>query len=146
TDAAGEGFVLKLLFHRSGFDFVNAFRRLDEGTRGKETGQFIAREKSAIERRDARNAGIAGMAKDRVNDFLGVTALTENLRAFVGMLFRRVMLGIWPALVIKIVKQAGEAPGVFVAAELSGIGANAGFDGESMFEKAFALRVFAEKI
>src|SRR4029077_5955844 len=75
TDAAGEGFVLKLLFHRSGFDFVNAFRRLDEGTRGKETGQFIAREKSAIERRDARNAGIAGMAKDRVNDFLGVTAL-----------------------------------------------------------------------
>ena len=86
------------------------------------------------------------MAKNCVNDFLGVTALTENLRAFVGMLFRRVMLGVWPALIIEIVKQAGEAPGVFVAAELSSVGANAGFDGESMFAKALALCVFAEKI
>jgi hypothetical protein len=42
------------------------------------------------------------------------------------------------------VKQAGKAPSVFVATELSGVGANAGFDGEGMFSQAFALGVFAE--
>ena len=64
-----------------------------------------------------------------MNDFFGVAALAENLRAFVGVLFRWVMFGIGPALVVEIVEQAGQAPGVLVAAELSGVGANAGFDG-----------------
>jgi len=86
------------------------------------------------------------MAEDRVNDFFGVAALAENLRAFVGVLFRRVMFGIGPAFVVEIVKQARQAPGAFVATELLGVSANAGFNGQGMFSQAFALCVFAEQI
>jgi hypothetical protein len=63
-----------------------------------------------------------------VNDFLGIAALAENLRALVGVLLCCVMLGIGPALVVEIVEQAGQAPGVLVASELLGVGANAGLD------------------
>jgi hypothetical protein len=56
------------------------------------------------------------------------------------------MLGVGPALVVEIVKEASEGPGVLVAAKLACVGAYARFDGERVFAKAFALRVFAEKI
>jgi hypothetical protein len=81
-----------------------------------------------------------------VNHFLGIATFAKNFRTFVGVLFSRVVGGIGPALVIEIVEKAGESPEIFVGFELSGIGAGAGFHGESVFSKAFALRVFAEKV
>jgi len=78
--------------------------------------------------------------------FFGIAALAENLRTFVRMFFCGLMLRVGPALIVEIVEKTGEAPAVFVAAELAGVGANAGFDGQGMFSEAFALCVFAEEI
>jgi hypothetical protein len=43
-------------------------------------------------------------------------------------------------------EQAGEGPKIFVSAKFPGVGARAGFHGESVFAKAFALGVFAEQV
>ena len=144
--AAGEGLVFEFFFHRGGFDFVDAFRGFDQGAGGQKARELIAGEEGVVERRNARGAGIVCVTENGVNDLLGVAALAENLRAFVGMLLRRVVIGVRPALVIKIVEQGGEAPGIFVAAEFSRVGADAGFDCEGVFAQAFSLRVFAEKM
>src|SRR6202041_3051731 len=146
TNAACERFVFQLFLYGCGFHLVDAFGRFDERASGEEAGELVASKEGVIERRDARHAGIAGVAEDCVNDLFGVATLAEDRRAFVGVLFRRVMFGVGPALVIEIVEETGKAPSVFVATELSGVGANAGFDGEGMFSQAFALGVFAEQI
>jgi hypothetical protein len=44
------------------------------------------------------------------------------------------------------VKQACEAPGVLVFAELAGVGADAGFNGEHMLAKALGLSVLTEEM
>ena len=79
-----------------------------------------------------------------MNDFFGVAALAKDLRAFVRMFFRGVMFGVGPTLVIEIVEEAGEAPGVFVATELLGVGANAGFDGQGVLSR-LSLCVYSQR-
>jgi hypothetical protein len=83
------------------------------------------------------------VAKDCVNHFFRVSAFAENFRAFVGMFLRGMMGGVGPAFVVEIVEQACEGPEIFVSAEFSRVRAGAGFQGESVFTQAFALRVFA---
>src|SRR6201987_2146378 len=69
TDAASERFVFQFFLHGRCFHLVDAFRRFDERTGGEKAGEFVAGEEGAIERRDAWDAGIAGVTEDRVNDF-----------------------------------------------------------------------------
>src|ERR1700693_1213955 len=62
------------------------------------------------------------------------------------MLLGGVMCRIGPALVVEIVEQPGERPGIFVAAKFSGVGADAGLDSQRVFAKTFALGVLAQQI
>src|ERR1700722_13019364 len=71
TDAAGERFVFQLFLHGRGFHFVDAFGRFDERASGEEAGELVAGEEGVIEWRNARHAGIAGVAENCVNDFFG---------------------------------------------------------------------------
>lgn len=116
TDAARERFIFELFLHGRGFHLVDALGGFDERASGEEAGELVAGKEGVVERRNACHAGVAGVAEDCVNDFFGVSALAENLRAFKGVLFRRVMFRVGPAFVVEIVKQAGQAPGVFIAA------------------------------
>ena len=144
TDSARERFIFQFFLHGCGFHLVDAFGGFDEGAGGEEAGEFVAGKEGVIEGRDARHAGVAGVAEDRVNDFFGVAALAENLRAFVGVLFRRVMFGIEPAFVVEIVKQSRQAPSAFVTAELLGVSPNAGFDGKACFRR-LSLWVYSQR-
>ncbi len=59
------------------------------------------------------------------------------------MLAVRRMLGVGPALVIEVVEERGEAPGIFISALLPGVGPHASFDGQHVFSEAFGLGEFA---
>jgi len=52
---------------------------------------------------------------------------------------------VWPAFVIEIVQESGEAPEILVRAGIPSIGEHAGFNGQSVFAQAFVLRVFTQK-
>ena len=60
------------------------------------------------------------------------------------MAFGGVMLLIGPALVIEIVQERGEAPEIFIGGGFAGVGAHAGFYGESVLAQILIGGVFAE--
>ena len=94
----------------------------------------------------ARNARVVGVREDGANDFFRVSALAENLGALGGMSLIGKMLLIRPAFVVEVVKESGNTPDIFIGAMFARIGADAGFNGEHVFAKAFRLSEFAKKI
>ena len=123
---------------------MNAFRRLDQRAGGEETSKLIASKKRAIERRDARDAGVGGVAENRMNDLFRIAALAQDGGTLARMFFRRMVFDVGPALVIEIVQQSCKSPCFFIRGIPVGVGAHAGFDGQRVFPQAFAPRVFAE--
>ena len=146
TDASGEGFVFHAFFYRADFEIEDAFGRTDVGAGGEKAGKLVAREQRVLQRSLARNAGIFRVGKNGADELFAVAVLAEDFGAFGGMLTVRRVIVVGPALVVEVVEEGGEAPEIFVGAVFSGVGANAGFDGEGMFLQAFALGVFAEQI
>jgi len=78
ADTAGERFVLQFFLHRSGFHFMDAFRRLDERAGGQETGELVAGEKSLIELRDAGYPGLIRVTENGGDDLFGIAALAKD--------------------------------------------------------------------
>ena len=74
------------------------------------------------------------MRHDGFADLFGPAALGEDFVAAVGMVFQR-----GPAVVVEIVDEADDRPFFFVLAELAGVGAHAGLDGERVFTQIFRL-------
>ena len=145
-DAPGECFVFHTFFHGAGFEIEDAFRGANQGAGDKEAGEFVTSEERVFQRRLAGNVAVVRVGEDGAGDFLGVPALSEDFGAFGRMLAVGGVVGVGPALVIEVVEERGEAPGVFVGAVLTGIGANAGFDGEHVLAEAFGLGEFADDV
>src|SRR5258707_14594072 len=81
------------------------------------------------------------MAHDGPAHRLGITLRGEDLVAAVGVILR-----VGPALVVKVVNQAGEAPELLVLAPLAGVVTHRGFDGEAVLAEPLLFRVLAEEI
>ena len=146
VDAAGEGFVFHAFFDRADLEVENAFRRPDIGTSGEEAGEFVAGKEGVLELGLAGNVAVIGVGEDGADRFFTVPVLPEDFGAFGGVFAVGGMVVVGPALVVEVVKQGSEAPGALVFAELAGIGADAGFDGEHVLAKAFGLCVLTEEI
>src|SRR5579863_1827672 len=86
------------------------------------------------------------MRENGVNGLFGIAPLAEDLRSFIGVLARRAVIGVRPALVVKIVEQRRHSPQFLVPAEFAGVGANAGLDGQRMLAQALALGVFTQQL
>src|SRR5271154_4829616 len=65
THAARERFVFQLLLYGCCFHLVDTFRGFDERAGCEEAREFVTGEEGTIERRNARDAGIARVSKDR---------------------------------------------------------------------------------
>ena len=76
---------------------------------GDEAGEFVAGEESLFHGRVAGHAGVFGVRHDGAADFVGVSALFQDLVALV-----RMVLEAGPAFVIEVVNQSDDAPEVFV--------------------------------
>ena len=87
VDAAGEGLVLELLPDAGDFDIVDGFAGLDERAGGEEAGELVAGEERLVQMRDARRAGVLGVAEDGVANLRRPAALFEDADADPGMLF-----------------------------------------------------------
>jgi hypothetical protein len=144
-DAAGEGFVFHAFFYGTGFEIEDGFGGADKGAGDEEAGEFVAGEEGVFEGSLARRVAIAGMGEDGADDFFGVAVFAEDLGAFGGVLAVGGVVGVGPALVVEVMENGGEAPGIFVGAVFAGIGAHAGFDGEHVFAEGFGLGEFADK-
>jgi hypothetical protein len=151
VDAAGEGFVLELFPDAGDFDIVDRFARLDERAGGEEAGKLVAGEEHFVQMREARRAGVLGVAEDGVADLRRPATLFEDADTDVGML-----LGGGVALVVEVVQQAGGSVHLYalrsvIANEaqvqnlLLTVGADAAFDGEGMLEQAGALGELVEE-
>ena len=146
ADAAGEGFVFHAFLHRTHFQIEDAFRGTDVGAGGKEASEFIAGEEGTLERGFARDIAIVGVREDGADEFVAVAAFSKDFRAFGGMLAVGGVVIVRPAFVVEIVKESGEAPGVFVGVIFAGVGADAGFHGKHVFAEGFGLSVFADEV
>src|SRR6202012_2417576 len=151
VDAAGEGFVFELFADAGGFDIVDRFAGFDEGAGGEEAGELVAGEENFVQMREARGAGVLGVAEDGVTDLRRPATLFEDADADVGMLLRG---GV--AFVVEVVQQAGgsvelNALRSVIADEaeaqdlLLTVGADAAFDGEGVLEQAGALGELVEE-
>ena len=139
ADAAGEGFILHLLFDGGDVNFGDAARGFDVGDGGDKAGQFVAGVEYLFEGRDARDAAIVGVRENGAADLFIDATRGEDGFAVHGMVG-----GLGVDLPIEIVEESGEAPLVLVFAELAGIGGDAGFDGEGVFTEAFGFGEFAD--
>src|SRR3989449_6161143 len=110
-----------------------------------ESSELVTGEQGMLERGLARHTAVVGVGKDGADQLLRVAALPEDLGAFVRMLLGGVVGLVWPTLVVEIVQKCGQAPELFVTAQLSSIRADAGFDRQRMFEEVFVLRVLTEQ-
>src|SRR5262249_18562773 len=86
------------------------------------------------------HTAVVGMGKDGAADLLGIAAFFEDFVAHERVLGRG---GIF--FIIEIVQQAGDAPLVFVLAELAGVGAHTGLNGQHVLAQALRLGVFAKQ-
>src|SRR5207245_7372385 len=93
----------------------------------------------------ARQTAVVCVGKDGADQRLRVAALPEDLGAFVRMFLGGVAGLVWPTLVVEIVQKCGQAPEMFITAQLSSIRADAGLDCQRMFEEVFVLRVLVEQ-
>src|SRR5258707_12785950 len=144
-DALGEKLVFHAALHGVDLEVEDAFRRTNVGAGGQKASQFITSEERVLEGGLAGDVAIIGVRENGADNFFGVTLLAQDLRAFGGVALVGGMLVIGPALVVEVVQQRGEAPGLFVGAGFTGIGAHAGFDGKHVLTERFGLRVFAEQ-
>src|SRR5207253_5791808 len=78
--------------------------------------------------------------ENRADHPIGIPLLVENLAPFVRMIAER-----RPALVVEVVQQRGDAPGVFVFPELPRVAAHRGFDRHRVFQQAVAFRVLGQE-
>jgi len=69
-DAASEGFVFHFLFHACDFDVVDGFGGLDQRAGSEKAGELVAGEQRFGQMRDARDAGVFGVAEDGNANFL----------------------------------------------------------------------------
>lgn len=144
TDTLGEGFVFHAPFHEADFQVENALGRPDVGAGDEETGQFIAGEERVFEWSLAGNAGIIGVGKNGPNHFFRIMMSAENFCPFGGVLAVGGMVVVGPPLVIKVMKERGDAPEVLVGAVFPGIGLDTSLDSEHVLAETLGLRVFAE--
>src|SRR3990172_2722219 len=86
------------------------------------------------------------MRKNGTDQFLRVPTFPQNDRALRGVFLSGMVAVVGPAFIVKIVEQGGEPPEFFVVAELAGIGADTGFDGQGMLAQAIACSEFTEKV
>ncbi len=56
------------------------------------------------------------------------------------------VVGVGPALIVEVVEERGQAPGVFVGSILAGVSADTRFDGEHVLAEAFGLGEFADDL
>jgi hypothetical protein len=99
-----------------------------------------------FKQRLARRIALIGVRHDGADEFFGVAAIAENSCALGGMLLVRGVVGVGPALVIKIVQQSGKSPEFFIGAGFASVGADTGFYGQHVLAQRFGLRVFTDKI
>src|SRR5438067_3275002 len=139
--AARERLVLHPLFHRAGFEIEHAFRRPHERRRGDEARELVAREERLLQQAVARHTrDLLRVRENRADHPIGIPLLVENLAPFVRMIAER-----RPALVVEVVQQRGDAPGVFVFPELPRVAAHRGFDRHRVFQQAVAFRVLGQE-
>src|ERR1700687_882627 len=146
ADAFGEGLVFHAALHGIYFQIEDAFRGANVGAGGEKASQFIAGEEGALEQGLARHIAVVCVREDGADDFLGVTTLAKDFGAFGGVVLFRSVGFVWPALVVEVVQQGGDAPELFIGDVLAGIGADAGFHGQHVLAEALGLRVFAQQL
>src|SRR5438046_2975577 len=128
--AASERLVLHLLSDGPGVDLVQALRRPHECRRGDESRKLVDGEQRLGHCRLTGHGAIGCVAEYRLKDVVRPTAFTEYFHAVRGMLLHRRVRGVWITLIIEIMNQAGESPSFGIFAELLGVRAHGGLDGQ----------------
>src|ERR1039458_8997518 len=141
ADAARERLVLHLFLDRHHVHLEDTAGGLDVGYGGDKSGQFVAGVEHFLECGDARHAAVVGVREDGAPRFFIDAAFGQNGLAEHGMVGR-----LRVDLPIEIVQQGGDAPLVFVLAQLLRVSDHAGLYRQRVFAQSCGPGEFADDI
>ena len=104
-----------------------------------EARELVAREERLLQQRVARQAEVLGMREHGLDDLFGIALLAQDRGTVLRMLVERRV-----HLVVEVVQERGNAPELFVLAELPRVGGGRSLDGERVTQQRLALRVARE--
>src|SRR5579864_4270791 len=132
--------VLHPLHHGRRFEVEHALRRPDERGRRDEASHLVAREKRLLQASLPRDPGIVGVRQDRARHPVGVAHRRQDLDAA-----ERVVFPIGVLLVVEVVHQRDEAPGLLIFTPLPRVAAHRRLDREQVLPEALALDVLGDE-
>src|SRR5688500_7289885 len=137
-DRPREGLVLHLLPHRRRLHLGDTLGRAYERHGDDEPRELVDRVERLLQRRPARDAEVIAMGLYGVHQLALEAGLLEDRAAVLRMSFR-------VALVVEVVKEADDAPGLDVTVVARREMSHHGFDRERVLAQVLGLRVLAEQ-
>ena len=145
ADTSSEGLVLELLLDARDLEIGQTARRADQGTRHEKPAQLVDREERLGHRRVAGDAGVVGVTEDGTLHRLGQAFGREPADALGRMLLGGRMRRVGKSLVVEVVQQADEPPGLGIFALALGHGPHRDLDGIHVFPQRVGCGVLVHE-